>query len=422
MRLSRKERGCFFSAMTLVGEMPVLSPGYIKGDEEEMDMRQTSRNTQARLEKGQTNRRCVSGNPFGRLSPTVLGLLLSLVMVIGMAGCGTPVAGDPKPSAEQPSVSAQTAAEASATPEASSPAEPAAESSEPAAQTEDAEALASGEKSLAPTMDRAGNPITIPESVERIVSLAPSFTEVLLDMGLADRIVGIELNAVGLVGVNPDWPVFDMMAPDTEKLLALAPDVLLASPMSTGGGEDPFKLIRDAGVCVIYVPSSSSIAEIEEDLRFLGAVVGAPEKAEALVNGMQDEIEAISAVGATVTEKKRVHFEISAAPYIYSFGKGVFLDEMITLIGAENVYADQESWIAVADEVAVTANPDVILTNVNYLPDPVGEIKARPGWDETKAVMNGDVYPIDNMSSSLPNHNIVKALREMAEAVYPDLY
>ena len=150
--------------------------------------------------------------------------------------------------------------------------------------------------------------------------------------------------------------------------------------------------------------------------------MGEPEKAQALVDGMQAELDAIGAIGATVTEKKRVHFEISAAPYIYSFGDGVFLDEMLTLIGAENVYADQQSWIPVADEVALAADPDVILTNVNYIPDAVGEIKARPGWAEVKAVKSGDVYPIDNMASSLPNHNIVKALREMAEAIYPELY
>ena len=273
-----------------------------------------------------------------------------------------------------------------------------------------------------PTQDRTGAPITVPAQVKRILSLAPSFTEMLIDMGLSDRIVAIDMNAATLTGVDPAWPVFDMMAPDTEQLLALEADILLASPISTGGGEDPFKLLRDAGVCVIYVPTSNSIAAIQEDVLFVGAVVGESAKARQLVSDMQVAIDEIAAIGATVTEKKRVHFEISAAPYIYSFGKGVFLDEMLTLIGAENVYADQDSWIPVADEVALASDPDVILTNVSYLPDAVGEIEERAGWSELEAVKGGQVYAIDNMSSSLPNHNIVKALRQMAEAVYPELY
>lgn len=107
---------------------------------------------------------------------------------------------------------------------------------------------------------------------------------------------------------------------------------------------------------------------------------------------------------------------------MYSFGRGVFLNEMIELIGAENILADQEGWLAVEGETVASANPDVILTNVNYLDDAVGEILSRSGWEGVSAIQNKQVYYIDNMSSSLSNHNIVKALDEMAKAVYPDAY
>lgn len=342
-----------------------------------------------------------------------MGMLLALVL--GLAGCGASSTSGPSASAlpeasQEPAVTTASATTSEATPEATPDATPV------------PEAAVAGEPLPVPTQDRAGTPITVPAEVKRIVSLAPSFTEILIDMGLSERIVAIDMNAVTLTGVDAAWPVFDMMAPDTEKLLALEADILLASPISTGGGEDPFKLLRDAGVCVIYVPTSNSIAAIQEDVLFVGAVVGESGKARQMVADMQAGIDEVAAISATVTEKKRVHFEISAAPYIYSFGKGVFLDEMLTLIGAENVYADQDSWIPVADEVALASDPDVILTNVSYLPDAVGEIKERAGWSELEAVKGGQVFSIDNMSSSLPNHNIVKALRQMAEAVYPDLY
>ena len=68
------------------------------------------------------------------------------------------------------------------------------------------------------------------------------------------------------------------------------------------------------------------------------------------------------------------------------------------------------------------ADPDVILTNVNYIEDPVGEIMGRSGWDALSAVKNQQVYYVDNMASSLPNQNVVKALDQMAKAVYPEYY
>ena len=95
---------------------------------------------------------------------------------------------------------------------------------------------------------------------------------------------------------------------------------------------------------------------------------------------------------------------------------------MITLIGAENVFGDQAGWLAVNEEDAVAANPDVILTNVNYIEDSVGEILSREGWDVVTAVANADVHYIENGASSLPNQHIVDALIEMAVAVYPEAY
>ena len=105
-----------------------------------------------------------------------------------------------------------------------------------------------------------------------------------------------------------------------------------------------------------------------------------------------------------------------------SFGTGTFLDEMITLIVAKNVLADQQGWVSVTEEDAVAANPDVILTSVNYVDDAVGEILSREGWQDVTAVANKDVYYIDNGASSLPNQHVVDALVEMAKAVYPDAY
>jgi len=284
--------------------------------------------------------------------------------------------------------------------------------------------LAPSEKAVVPvpTTDRAGNPIAVPGEINRIISLAPSYTETLMALGLSDKIIAIDKQAALLEGIQAEWPQFDLMAPDAEQLLQLKPDIIFASGMSMVDSENPFKPLSDAGICVVYIPSSDSIQAIQEDLLFIGAITGTTENAQKLVDDMQISIDRIADIGNTITDKKSVYFEIGAAPYMYSFGSGVFLNEMIEIIGATNVFEDQKSWIAVSEEAALSVNPDVILTNVNYIPEPVNEIKSRAGWDVLDAVKNNQIFYIDNMSSSLPNEGIIKALEEMAKAVYPEQF
>lgn len=274
-----------------------------------------------------------------------------------------------------------------------------------------------------PTEDRAGNAITVPETVNTIVSLAPSVTQVLCELGLADKIVGIDNQSPNYTDqLKDDLPQFDMMSVDTETLIALKPDIVFASGISYVGAEDPFKSVRDVGICVADIPSSSSLNDVKLDNQFIADCVGKSEEGKKLNDDMQATIDKVAAIGKTITDKQRVMFSIADFSALYSFGSGTFLNEMIELIGAVNVFADQESWISVTTESAVAANPDVILTNVNYIPDPIADFTENAAFAEVNAVKNDRVYLIDNAASSLPNHHVVDALVQMALAVYPDQY
>jgi len=272
------------------------------------------------------------------------------------------------------------------------------------------------------TEDREGNPITLPDKIETIISMGPSNTEILIALGFADMIIAADEYSDNIEGLKPGIPKFDMMQPDGEQIISLMPNVIFVTGMSKFGGAEPYKAVSDVGICLIYIPSSDSLEAIMEDVRFIAAVLDAQAAGDAIVEGMKREIEAVRAIGETIADKKTVYFEISAAPWMYSFGSGVFLHEMIELIGAVNIFEDQDSWISVADEVLLAADPDVILTSVNYLDDPIGEILSRPGWGGITAVSNRDVYIIDTDASNRPSHNVVIALLEMAKAVYPELY
>ena len=282
----------------------------------------------------------------------------------------------------------------------------------------------SGGAPALPTVDPSGAAVSIPESVDSIVVLAPALSGTVAALGLGDRIVGYDLNSVGVEGLPTDVPTFDMQNPDVEQLVALAPDVLLVSSMSLYDQEAPYQPLIDAGVCVICVPTSESIDNVRSDIQFLGAAFSVPEEGQKLLDELNGALDELAAIADTIPEEERrgVYFEISAAPYMYSTGGGTYLDEMIRWIGGVNALAGQTGWLSVEGEAVVAADPDVIFTNVNYLDDPVAEIMGRDGWAGVAAVVNEDVYCIDNMSSSLPNQNIVVALRQMAEALYPEYF
>lgn len=272
--------------------------------------------------------------------------------------------------------------------------------------------------------DREGNEFTLPKKVEKIISTAPSNTEVLVELGLSDKLVAIDKYSADVEGVNTDLPQIDFRNPDAETLISLEPDIIIASGHNKVGDEDPFQLVKEAGIPVVYIPSSYSIDGIYGDIEFIAEITGTEKQGTEIIENMKKEVEAIREIGDKITDKKKVYFEIGSTPSLYSFGKDTFLNEMIQIIGAENIFANEDSWISPTPESVIDANPDVILTNV---PDTDGvsavdEIKSREGWDSITAIKEGQIYSIDKNSSSRPSQNVIKALKEMAKAIYPDEY
>ncbi|MDU2491412.1 MAG: ABC transporter substrate-binding protein [Clostridium celatum] len=274
--------------------------------------------------------------------------------------------------------------------------------------------------------DREGNEFNVPKEVNTIISTAPSNTEVLVALGLADKLVAVDKYSADVEGISEDLPKIDFRNPDAEAIIALNPDIVIASGHNKAGDEDPFALIKEAGIPVAYIPSSYSIDGIYGDIEFIASLTDTEKEGKDLINSMKEEIESIKSIGNTITDKKNVYFEIGAGSGLYTFGNETFLNEMIETIGATNVFGEENSWITVTPEAVIDANPDVILANTPGTNEAgltaVEDIKIREGWDTVAAVQNGDVYEIDKNSSSRASQNIIKALKEMAKAVYPDEY
>lgn len=272
-------------------------------------------------------------------------------------------------------------------------------------------------------IDREGTEVSIPTKIEKIVSTAPSNTEVILDLGLGDKLVAIDKYSSDIEGLKGNLTKIDFSNPDAEAIIALEPDIIIASGHNkTGSAGDPFKAVSDAGIPVVYIPSSDSIDGIYKDIEFISNVLGQDKKGEELISNMKSEIDKMASIGKTIKDKKSVYFEIAPAPDMYSFGSDTFLNEMIEIVGAENIFKDEKSWISPSAESIIDKNPDVILTNVDYPKNSIEEIKTRDGFENIKAVKNNEVYKVDKNSSSRPSNKIILALDQMAKAIYPDQY
>jgi iron complex transport system substrate-binding protein len=137
---------------------------------------------------------------------------------------------------------------------------------------------------------------------------------------------------------------------------------------------------------------------------------------------MKKQIEAIAETVRCTTQAhgadgaKSVYFEIAPAPNMVSFGRGTYLNEMIEITGARNIFAGEERWFSPGPEAIIRANPDVIFTlagNSAETESAAAEIKSRPGFNTLGAVRQNRIYPIDANSASRPSQNIVLALEEM---------
>ena len=209
-----------------------------------------------------------------------------------------------------------------------------------------------------------------------------------------------------------------MLNPDAEKIISLNSDVVFINNLTAFYTKN--SILSLSNTTIITITNSETLKKIEDDIYFLGNVLNANEKAKEIVYNMRTKIKEIKDIGDTITNKKTVYFEISSLPNLYSFGSNVYLDDMINIIGASNIFSDRNAWITTTEENVLFANPDIIFTSVHYVDNPTEEILSRKSWQNINALKNKDVYYI--VSGSLPTHNIVNALIVMAKYAYPNEY
>lgn len=269
--------------------------------------------------------------------------------------------------------------------------------------------------------DAVGNDITFEKAPETIVSMIPSNTEILFALGLNDEIVG--------VNDYDDYPeeVADKekiggLEFNVEKIVSMTPDIVFAHESGLGMGEAGLQQIRDAGISVFVVKNATDFDETYTTIETIGKATGKLKEAEEIIDGMKAKVEEVLAKTSAVEQKRTVFVETSPAPEIYAPGKNTFMDQMLNMIGAENVVSDQEGWVLIDPEEIVKRNPDVIIVMYDYIETAVEDVYARSGFDTITAIQNKNVIQVAENKTSRTGPRLAEGLEEIAKAVYPEAF
>lgn len=295
----------------------------------------------------------------------------------------------------------------------------------PAAQEQNAGTNAGSEQAAAQTeypltvQDSSGQEFTFESAPQKIVSLAPSDTEVLFALGLDEQIVGVS-DLDDYPEAVKDKPRMGTSKVNVEAVVAAQPDLVVTASFIN---EATVKSLGDLGIKV-FQSEPKTIQDAIDHIKLIGTITDHQAQAEEVVAKMEQELQMVTEAVKSVSDdqKKKVYIEFSPG---WTVGKGEFMDEMITLAGGLNVASDIEGWSEINEENIIQADPDVILyakslvyENNQTLAD---IIKARGGWDQIKAIKEDQVFGLEDNLLSRPGPRITQGLIEVAKAIYPDL-
>lgn len=270
--------------------------------------------------------------------------------------------------------------------------------------------------------DAVGEEVVIEEEPKAIVSMIASNTEIAYELGLGDKIVGVS-DYDNYPEETADVEKIGGLEFNVEKIISLKPDLVLAHESGAAAGEAGLQQLRDAGLDVFVVNDATNFDEVYDTITIIGQVTGTTEQADAIVEQMEVQVDEIKEMAEEVKEQKTVFVEISGEPEIYTAGSGTFIDEMLSLINAENATGDLEGWPTIDPEAIVERNPEVILTTYGYyVPDAAEKVLARPGFGEVTAVKEKAVFDVDSDKVSRPGPRLTEGLLAIAQAVYPDVF
>ncbi len=271
--------------------------------------------------------------------------------------------------------------------------------------------------------DGLGREVTLQSAPQKVVSLAPSNTEILFALGAAGQVVGRDefsdfpAEAKALPSIGGSMGQYDM-----EAIASLQPDLVLAAELNT---PEQVRALEELHLTVYYLSNPKDLDGLYANLLTVGSLTGHTVEAEKLAGQLQERVTGIAAKLQNASARPLVYYELDASDPAkpYTMGPGTFIDQLIQLAGGENIGGRLTSaYGQLSLEEILVANPDVILLGdaaYGVTPDVVA---ARPGWSAIQAVKNGKVHPFDDNLVSRPTPRLVDGLEALARLIHPEAF
>ena len=278
-------------------------------------------------------------------------------------------------------------------------------------------------------VDDEGYVTTLTSIPQRIVSLAPSCTQILFAIGEGPKVVGVTTYdnypynftawaAAGNMTIDGGYGT-----PNMEVIASLHPDLILCDNQN----DVNLPSMRALGYKVIVL-NPSTVTGIEQDIMLVGRATGAETEATAVVANISDTISNIQAkiAAANITTTPTVYYEIWNNP-IMSVGAGSWISDVIAKAGGVNIFENvSQAYPTVSSETVVQLNPSVILlpsgSGGMAFYGSVADVEARPGWNTISAVQNGKIYVINQDLFAEPAPRVAELIQDIATCLYPQLF
>ena len=265
--------------------------------------------------------------------------------------------------------------------------------------------------------DEVGRRVSVPSKVDRVVTLAPDLTETIYSLGLQQKLVGDTSYCDTPPAAKLKPHVGEPLNPSLEAVVALHPDLVLAST-SINRRETVDALAR-LGIAV-YATDPHTVHGMLDSFRRISALLGGGSPAEEFVVHLQDRLDALQ---TRLSDLPLVHalFVTWEDPLI-SIGQNTFIADALRWAGAESVILSDQNWPRISFEEVVRLQPDFIIFTSNHSgggPTQLAELRTRPGWKGLRAVELGNVV-VASDEIARPSPGMIKAIEDLAQELHPE--